>query len=338
MREDGQRGRAAPSTSIALDAWVRAALSTVRPEGSVTSVDPIAAGGRRPILAVRFADADPIVVRRGGDAAAIETEAELLATVASETTVPAPAPLGWGPSPDGPGGWLATPLVAGDDLHERFVAFDPPARRDLAAAFGRFLGELHAAFRFDEYGPLGVDAGELRAVNRSQPARSDRTAAWRDWLTARGRERLDRLPAAFADVADAARRRLDAWTPETAPTPRLFPWDFRPGNALVAGDTIAAVVDWEAPLAAGAALSVAKTEYLLADWFVPDEADGLRRAFRDGYREARPLPTVDDVHRIVAIAETAVDSHGVVTNPRYPPVGRDEAVRFHRRHLQDAVY
>jgi hypothetical protein len=338
MREDGQRERDAPSMSAGLDAWVRAALSTVRPDGSVTSVDPIEAGGRRPILAVRFADADPIVIRRGDDAAAVDTEAELLAAVASETTVPAPAPLGWGPSPDGTGGWLATPLVAGDDLHERFVAFDPPARRDLAAAFGGFLGEVHATFRFDEYGPLGADAGDLRAANRSPPPRSDREAAWRDWLTARGHERLDRLPAAFADVADAARARLDAWTTDTAPTPRLFPWDFRPGNALVTDDTIAAIVDWEAPLAAGAALSVAKTEYLIADWFVPDEADTLRRAFRNGYRETRPLPAVDDVHRIVAIAETAVDSHGVVTNPRYPPVEHDEAVWFHRRHLEDAVY
>jgi hypothetical protein len=337
MGEDGRRGRATPSTSAAADAWVRAALSTVRPDGLVTSVDPIEAGGRRPILAVRFANADPIVVRRGEDAAAIETEAELLAAVASETTVPVPAPLDWGPSPDGPGGWLATPLVAGDDLHERFVDFDPAARRNLAAAFGRFLGELHTAFRFDEYGAVVADGGELRALNRSQPPRSDRAAAWCEWLTARGREALDRLPAAFDDVADAARTRLDAWTAETAPTPRLFPWDLRPGNTLVTDETIAAVVDWEAPLAAGAALSVAKPEYLLADWFVPDEADGLRRVFRDGYRETRSLPTVDDVHRIVAVAETAVDSHGAVTNPRYPPVERDEAVRFHRRHLQDAV-
>lgn len=86
---------------------------------------------------------------------------------------------------------------------------------------------------------------------------------------------------------------------DTAPTARLFPWDFRPGNALLADGDLAAILDWEAPLAAPAALSVAKREYLVAD--------------------------------------SAVDSTGAVTNPGYPELDRNDAVVFHRRALERAA-
>jgi hypothetical protein len=331
--------------------WLRAALAAVRPNEPVVSVEPIAAGGRRPIVAVRFASAPPVVVRHGPDCTALMTESALLSAVAAETTVPVAEPLGWGPtrqgasggdadgaapdtadSPDD-GGWLATRFVGGHDLHERFTAVGPAVRREFARAFGRFLGELHESFRFDGYGPVVASGG----VVRSAPAADGGAAAWREWLRRRGHEGLDRLPSAFDGVAGAARDRLDAWTVDAAPTPRLYPWDLRPGNALVANGAITAVVDWESPMAAGAGLSVAKAEYLLADWYVPEEADALRRAFRAGYADVRPVPAVDGVHRIVAIAEAAVDSRGRVTNPRYPPADRAAAVAFHRRHLDDAT-
>jgi len=350
MCGDDARERPSISASVggSVDApWLAAAVSAVRPGGSVAGVDPIGAGGRRSTVVVRFSDAEPIVVRGGpdGDGGSIATERALLAAVADRTTVPVPEPLGWGAIggnaetgvDGGVEAWLATRFVDGDDLHERFGDLGPTARRGVAAAFGRYLGELHEAFRFDGYGRLGADGETLRTRGGSNGGNGVDASAWRRWLVERGRESLDRLPAAFGDVADAARGRLDAWTVETAPTPRLYPWDLRPGNALVAEAEVAAIVDWESPLAAGGALSVAKAEYLLADWYVPDEADALRRAFRAGYAEVRPVPAVDDSHRIVAVAETAVDSHGRVTNPRYPPVDRSEAVRFHRKHLGDAA-
>ena len=339
--------------------WLRAALSAIRPDEPIASIEPIAAGGRRHIVAVRFASAPPIVVRHGSDCTALMTESTLLSAVAAETTVPVAEPLGWGPTRPEPaegadvgessggaergdtdsaddaddGGWLATRFVGGHDLHGRFTAVDSAVRLEFARAFGRFLGELHESFRFDGYGPVVASGGRVQSAAAAQGG----APAWREWLRRRGHESLQRLPEEFGDVAVAARERLDAWTVETAPTPRLYPWDLRPGNALVANEEITAVVDWESPLAAGAGLSVAKTEYLLADWYVPEEAAALRRAFRAGYADVRPVPVVDDVHRIVAIAETAVDSRGQVTNPRYPPVDRTAAVQFHRSHLRDAV-
>lgn len=329
--------------------WLRAALGAIRPDRLVTAVEPIGTGGRRTTIAVRFADAASVVVHRTTDATAAATEAALLSAVDAETAVPIAEPLGHGTVGDADpsvgcesgadgeraGSWLATRLVAGEDLHGRFVDLDLRDRRRIAGDFGRFLAELHAAFRFGGYGPIVARGDELRAA-RPTPD-EDRSAAWRDWLRSRGRQSLDRLPELFDDVADAARKRLDAWTVEKPPVPRLFPWDLRPGNTLVADGEITAIVDWEAPLAAGAALSVAKAEYLLADWYVPAEAEALRRAFRAGYSDVRPIPTVGAAHRIVAVAEAAVDSYGRVTNPRYPPVGRSDAVAFHRRHLEDAA-
>ena len=346
-RREGVAETAVSSTATA--PWLRAALAAVRPDRSVTAVEPIGAGGRRTTMAIRFADAAPIVVHQTADATAAATEAALLSAVDAETAGPVAEPLGHGTvgDPDPPvdcgsgaegdqaGSWLATQFVAGEDLHGRFVDLDPRGRRRIAGDFGRFLAELHAAFRFGGYGPIVARGDELQAA---RPTRErDRAAAWRDWLRSRGRQSLDRLPGSFDDVADAGRKRLDAWTVERPPVPRLFPWDLRPGNTLVGDGEITAIVDWEAPLAAGAALSVAKAEYLLADWYVPAEAGALRRAFRTGYSEVRPVPTVGAAHRIVAVAEAAVDSHGRVTNPRYPPVGRSDAVAFHRRHLDDAA-
>jgi hypothetical protein len=40
---------------------------------------------------------------------------------------------------------------------------------------------------------------------------------------------------------------------------------------------------------------------------------------------------------VAAIADSAVDSHGVVTRPGYPEADRERAIRFHRRALAEAV-
>ena len=108
------------------------------------------------------------------------------------------------------------------------------------------------------------------------------------------------------------------------------------GEVVVADGAVAAVLDRESPLAAAPALSVAKAEYLVADWYVADP-DPLRTAFATGYEAVRPLPPVEPVHRAAAVCRTAVDSTGTVTNPGYPEFDREAAVAFHRRALKRAL-
>jgi len=325
----------------------------VRPGAEIQRVDPLNAGSRRRTAAVHFADADAVVIQLDDDPAAVRVEARLRDAIDERTAVPVPAPLGSGTVRGH--GWLATRLVSATDLHQSFTGLDPRNRRRIARSFGRYLAELHEAFRFDAHGPLSVVDGEL-AVDGSRNSATamtggldaeticdgsdgdGTTAGWRSWLAAFGRGSLARLPSEFdairADVADAL---VDPDIAST-PVPRLFPWDFRPGNALIADGRIAAVLDWEGPLAAAPALSVAKAEYLVADWYVgSDEADSLREAFRAGYESVRKYPCVRAVHRIAAVVSTAVDSRGAVTNPGYPPVSRAEAVQFHRRALRSLL-
>mgnify|MGYP002760269568 FL=1 len=327
----------------------------LRPAGAVERVDPVDAGNRRRTAVVRFVDANPVVVQICPDPDATRVEARLLDVIAERTSVPVPAPLGSG-TVDGEG-WLATALVAGNDLHASFTGIEPADRRRLARSFGRYLAELHDAFRFDAYGPLSVADGELAADGSGDLAAAvaggletgtggegnggiDRGTAteWGAWLAAFGRASLARLPSEFDAVRADAAAVLDEQRVEPGPVPRLFPWDLRPGNALVADGRVTGVLDWEGPLAAGPAVSVAKTEYLVADWYVGSSAaERLREAFRAGYESVREYPTVRPVHRIAAVASSAVDSRGAVTNPGYPPVPRDEAVRFHRRALEALV-
>ncbi|QSG13238.1 putative aminoglycoside phosphotransferase [Halapricum desulfuricans] len=291
-----------------------AALESI--DDAVVDVEPIDRGRRKQTALARFANRGPVVVQVCAERTWLRTEAALLSAVRRRTFVPVPPVLAAG-AHDGVA-YMLTAYVAGDDLHEAFVSIGEGARRDLARWFGAALARLHEAFRFDGHGRLELSDGALASDGRD----------WGPWFRDYGRRAIDRLPPAFDALRDDLRAVVAAES-DGEPDARLFPWDFRPGNALVAGDSVTAVVDWEAPLAAAPALSVAKSEYLVADWYVAD-SEPLRQAFREGYGDVRPLPAVRPAHRIAAIAESAVDSGGEVTNPRYPPVGRSDAIAFHR--------
>lgn len=59
--------------------------------------------------------------------------------------------------------------------------------------------------------------------------------------------------------------------------------------------------------------------------------DGAGSVETGVYREVRPD------HRAAAIADSAVDSNGVVTNPDYPELDRERAIRFHREALAELL-
>ena len=324
------------------DAVRAQALAATRPGAIPVRVERLDRGNRKRTEVVRFETADPVVVQYAEALEATGTEAALLAAVDARTEVPVPRPLGEGVV-DGTG-WMVTPLIEGRDLHAAFVDLSPRERRGVAGAFGRYLAALHEAFRF-------ADCGRVTADRETGDEATDAVAAeWRGaslsvrdptataaWVREFGERHAARLPAEFDDLRERLREALRGPI-ETDGEPRLFPWDFRPGNALVADGAVAAVLDWEAPLAAPRGVSVAKAEHLVVDWYVPrDETEPLRRAFRGGYESVAPLPPVPRAHRAAAVASAVVDSVGVVTNPRYPPVDRDAAVEFHRRALRRAL-
>lgn len=285
-------------------------------------VEPVSLGNRKGTYILWLPDQEPLVLQASDDEAALPTEAALLDRLAAETAVPVPAVIAAGVESDG--SYLVTRRVVGENLHYRFSGLPGREQRTLARSFGGYLGAIHQTFRFDGVGALSVVDGELRAA----------AGDWRGWLGEYATAAIERLPAEFDDLrADLTEQVTDPAVPADPPI-SLFPWDYRPGNALVREGDLAAVLDWEGPLAAAPALSVAKAEYLVADWYV-DDPEPLRQAFRDGYRSVRPWPDVRAPHRVAAVVGTAVDSRGRVTNPRYPELDRAESVEFHRRAVDE---
>lgn len=313
-------------------------LREIHPTATVTETTTLNRGNRKQTAVVRFEGADPVVVQRSADADTIRTEARLRDAIAGRTAVPVARPL------SGDDGWLVTPFVPGEDLHTTFVDRSADQQASLVEQFGTALGQLHEQFVFGQSGPLSAVDGELRVVDDNGPVGGgidlpDVGRTDERWLTRLGDAAVARLPAEF-DGLKPQLRAVVAHPPTTPARPRLFPWDFRPGNAIVDGGDLAAILDWEGPLAADPALSYAKAEYLVADWYVSRErAATLRAAFRRGYESVRPVPEPAAAHRVAAIASTAVDSRGQVTNPSYPVLDRQGAIEFHcaalRRALQE---
>lgn len=279
-------------------------------------------GNHKETIVAHYPDRAAAVVQLTDDPAAAHVEASLLASISDRTDVPVPALLARGSI--GGRGYLVTEYVAGRDLHQHYAALDGDTRERLARRFGEMLGRLHAAFQFEAAGPLALDeTGTLEATGPPAGVFARRHA--RDGFAA--------LPDAFDDRRDAIADAL-ADRPEADRAPRLYPWDLRPGNALVDGDDIAAVVDWGDPLAADPALAVAKVEHLVSNWYVDDPIP-LRTAFRDGYEAVRPLPDVSAADRITAVVQSAVDSTGAVTRPRYPELTGEDAVATHCEWLDE---
>lgn len=302
-----------------------AVLSREFPNRDVASVSPALLGNHKDTTVVDFVDGESVVVQLSRDPEALRLETALARAVNERTTIPVPRVLATGAIAGR--GYAVVERATGAELHERFVSLDAEGKRAIAATFGRGLAELHAAFSFDGYGALTA-----HPVGTRFEFRASETSDWRRWFRTYVSEGIDALPSAF----DSLREHLvdaveDASLPER-PESTLYPWDLRPGNALVGDDGISAVLDWGDPLAASPGLAVAKVEHLVADWYLSDESR-LRRAFRDGYGSVRPYPSVEPIYRVAAVVRSAVDSNGEVTRPGYPERTGPRAVSFHRDRL-----
>ncbi len=303
---------------------VREAIGSAFPSVSVASIERPAEGNRKETAFVTLADGRRVVVQLSDDPVALRTETRLTREVADRTTVPVVNVVADGVLEGR--GYRVTERVEGENLHERFVSLSDGARRRIAGRFGEVLGELHDAFEFERFGPIVAADDGLRATGPAV------FGAWLDRYTEQG---VEALPDAVADLEGPIREAVGS-SPARSPTPRLFPWDLRPGNAVVDGGEIAAFLDWGEPLSGSAGVALAKLDHLVADWYLEDGSE-LRTAIRDGYREARPIPDIGRGERVAAIVEAVVDSDGAVTRPGYPERTGGEAVAFHRERLVSAL-
>ncbi|RDZ64848.1 phosphotransferase [Haloferax sp. Atlit-12N] len=310
------------------------------PERRVTATARVPNGNHKRTAVATFADGGEVVVQTATDAAALALESDLSRAVRERTTIPVPRVLASG-AVDG-FGYVVVARAAGDELHERFVSLDSATQRRVARSFGVGLGQLHEAFSFGGYGRLGRSApGRPRAdggdasdslTDRGFDAASADDSDWETWFSAYAREGITALPAAFDGIREQLADAVAAASLPANPPASLYPWDFRPGNALVADGRVTAVLDWGQPMAAAPGLAVAKVEHLVADWYVEDGAP-LRRAFRAGYESVRPLPSVPRAYRVAAVVHSAVDSAGEVTRPGYPERTGAAALDFHLNRL-----
>lgn len=323
-----------------MESVVREIVADACPDATVVGIEPTRTGNFKQTAVVDLADRPSVVVQyRDLEHVHLRAEARVTQVIGRETEIPVAEVLAVGDI-DGVS-YVVTRRVPGVDLHRRFESLSVRRRERLAGTLGRFLGALHAGFAFEDYGAVVASNGALETTGEAE--------RWRPWVL----EYLDRGLAAFeaplADLREPIRATvadgLD--TLPDHPTPRLYPWDYRPGNVLLdadddGSDRIAAVLDWGDPLAGHRELSLAKAEFLVADWYAdPDGAvpERLRDAFYAGYE--RRMPVADGywggrrrLYRLVGVARSAFDSAGDVTLPRYPTVDEAAAAAFHRGHIE----
>jgi len=296
----------------------------------VVAVDRPATGSSKRTAIAALDDGREVVVQwRPTDEGGLGAEPLLARLVAERTAVPVAPVVATGTHRGR--AYLVSERVEGRDLHRAIVDLAPTAATRVVRSLGRSLGLLHAAFPFAAAGRVIERDGRLAVAD---PADA------RAWLREYVERGLKRLPPGLADLEPAVARLLDEHLPGLpADTPvALFPWDLRPGNAIVRDGRLVALLDWGDPLAAPPGLSLAKTDYLTTDWyFEGGRVERLRAALHDGYRQAAPLPPDyperRPLYRVAGIVRSAVDADGAVTRPRYPMVGPDEAVAFHRERL-----
>lgn len=311
----------------------RAVLAAHFPDRAVVTIEQVAEGGRRETVVVRFSANAPVVIQWTTDSGTLSTETALMNAIRARTAVPVPETLAVGTT--GGTEYVVREYRAGESLHEVFTSFDSGIRARLVRTVGRFLAALHKAFPVGGVGRVSVTGGPAARAGSSIEERTVSATAVspQEWVLQYGEHAIGRLPAPFDQLRDRLRTCIRSATDCSPSTTRLFPWDLRPGNALVDEKAITAVVDWEQPLAAPPGLAAAKVRYLTASWYDID-AVRLRAAFRTGYESVRPWPTVRPAHGVAAIAASAVDSRGAVTNPGYPAYDRETSVAFHRAALE----
>lgn len=305
----------------------RSLLRSIFPDRTVDSISVSNAGNSKRTIAVWFEAHDPVVLQCSS-VDSLRTEGQLARAIRKRTTVPVPKVIGMGSVKDT--SYVISELASGENLHSLFAGLDRSVQQKITRSFGRYLAELHGVFTFERFGEVVSTGTDLPSYRATGPRELG------TWFRQYALEGIEALPGPFDPLRENLREAVNSCTIPKSPTPVLYPWDLRPGNALIEDGSLSAVLDWGDPLAGPAGLAAAKVCYLTTDWYVAD-ADPLRTAFRNGYASVREYPPIPPIHRLVAVLRSAVDSSGVVTRPRYPEWTGDQAVAFHTTRLEELL-
>lgn len=319
-----------------MESVVRAIVADAFSDADPTAFTETRTGNNKHTVVVTLANDRQVVVQyRDIKHGSLAPDARVTAYLDDRTGVPVPEVLASGRVDRH--SYLVTRLVEGTNLHDQFESFSREEQLAIVETLGAHLGRLHERFQFDGYGSIAA-ANEHLTV--PEPASS-----WREWIESYLEAGLEAFTAPVEDLVTPIRTTVSNHLldlPDEPPA-QFYPWDFRPGNVLVSGPTdpsIVAVLDWGDPLAADPGLSLAKSEYLIADWYAdPELATDLRTAYYEGYRTTSSIPTNyfeqhRPIYRLVGITRSMYDSDGDITRPRYPMTDEATAAAFHRRHIE----
>ncbi|WP_458185508.1 phosphotransferase family protein [Haladaptatus sp. NG-WS-4] len=279
---------------------VRAVTETF-PDATVTEVSPFDRG-KNEVYSLRIerdSTRREAVLKIGTatDDAAFRVEPDLLRLVARRTSIPVPRVLG-----SDSGEVLGVPFfimerVDGVNLELRPDELPPDVLERVCFEAGVHLGELHAAFDFDAFGPVRRDkSGTVHVASEfdSWPELFETAVkANADQLT---ETRFSDLVPRLKSLAETASSRLDGEF-----DPVLMHHDYRLANLLLDSDAVAgnwdggtvtnAVLDWGEPATGHAEYELVQTEAVLTNRPELQESrqKRLRERLYEGYNRTNSL-------------------------------------------------
>lgn len=291
-------------------------------------------------------------------------EPRILSLVGERTEIPVPDVLGVD-SGDAIGDpFFVAERVSGRNCECRPHALPPGVFERVCFEAGRNLGELHAAFAFDCFGPVrptGLGEDDRRRENGDYGsddgdcgdelgvenvefglAVAREFDGWPDLFETWAKKQVGALAGTrFADCVSG----LEAYVSDAVEglrgpfEPVLLHGDYRLGNLLLDERALVgnrgerenatvtnAVIDWEAPVAAHAEYELANAEGILVDW--PELDEDRQRTLRErlyaGYEETNSLSRDDAFEQRRRIYRVATRVR-LMRNLREEMAGRPEA-------------